>query len=73
MWFQSEIWDETQPVWAWALFRYKDSLSRYGEIHYKDKTGVKPSCICNVNLYTDKTTSLYWKDPLDEVHSPNHE
>ena len=36
------------PVWI-----YKNGLSRYGNIHYKDKTVV----------WIIKTASLYWDDP----------
>ena len=39
-----------------------DALSRYGIFHYKDKTVVRPSYLCNGNPYTGKTF-LYWDGP----------
>ena len=42
----------------------KDSLPRYGDFHYKNKTILKPSYIYNGNSFTGKTTFLYWDGPL---------
>ena len=38
----------------------KDCLSRYGDFHDKDDIIVRPSNCYNGNIYTSKTTSLYW-------------
>ena len=53
---------ETAPR---ALSQYKDSLSRYGDSHYKDETVVRPSYLYNGNPYTAKMISLYWDGPLN--------
>ena len=45
-----------------ATSQYKDSPSRYGYCHFKDKT-VVPSYRWHGNPYTVKTTSLYWDGP----------
>ena len=38
---------------------------RYGELHYKEKTVIRPSYLYNRNSYsTGKTTSLYWDGPM---------
>ena len=42
---------------------YKDCLSKYGGLHYKDKTVVGPSYLFNGNPYTSKMTPLYWDGP----------
>ena len=46
-----------------ALSQYKDSLSMYGDFHYKDKKVVRPSYLYNGNSYTGKSVSLYWDGP----------
>ena len=51
-------------VGYWIPSQYKDVLlSVYGS-HYKGKTVVRTSYLCNGNSYTGKTTSLYWDGPL---------
>ena len=39
--------------------QYKDSLSRYGNFHHKDKMVSRQSYLYNGNPYTGNTTSLY--------------
>ena len=38
----------------WVPSQYKDSLSRYGSFHYKNKVVVRPSYLCKGNAYTGK-------------------
>ena len=45
---------------ARATFHYKDHLIGCGNMHYKDKTVMRPSYLHNGNPYTGKMTSLYW-------------
>ena len=52
---------------TWALFQYKDHLSRYSDSHYKDKMVMKPSNLYNWNFYYGRTASLYWDTPLVAV------
>ena len=47
-----------------VLSQYKDSLSRYGNFHYKDRTVVIPSYLNNRYFHTCKTTFLYWDGPM---------
>ena len=42
-----------------ALSQCKDSLFRYGDFHYKDKTILRLSYLCNGHYYIGNTTSLY--------------
>ena len=46
------------PVTNWAPFQYKNRLSRYGDLHYKHKTVVRPSYLYDTNPYIGKTASL---------------
>ena len=45
-------------------------LSRYGEIHDKDKTVVRPSNLSHGDPYTGETVTLYWDSPM--FWHPNH-
>ena len=55
---------ETGPQGPRALSQYKDSLSRFVDFHYKDKTVMRPCYPYNGNSYTGETTSLYyWNSP----------
>ena len=43
-------------VTPWAQSQYKDQLSRYGDFHYKDNTGMGPSrnaCMYQSGLFVD--------------------
>ena len=45
----------------WAPSQYKYGLSMYGDLHYENKTVVRPSYpIYNGDPYISKTASLYW-------------
>ena len=61
----SQCIDVVLPTYSGLRIRvpsqYKDLISRYGYFHYKDKTVVRPSYLCNGDLYIGKTTSLYWE------------
>ena len=46
-----------------ALSQHKDSLSRYGIIHYKDKTVVRSFYLYYGNYYAGKLVSLYTDHP----------
>ena len=46
---------------SWALFKYKDHLSRYGDSHDKDKTVVTPPYLYCGNPHT-------WKDNICYCH-----
>ena len=52
-----------------APYQYKDSLFRYGDFHYKDKTVVRLSSIYNGNPYTGKAPSLYRDGPQVSMSS----
>ena len=46
--------------WQPVGFNIKTVFPRYGDSHVKDKTVVRPSYLWHGDLYTVKTTSLYW-------------
>ena len=56
-------------AWLWcvvsdrALSQYKGYLSWYRDSIYKDEMAWRPSHLYNGNLYTGKTSSLYWESP----------
>ena len=56
------IWGEEYPfdMATRAPPQYKDRLSKYEDLHYKDKRVVRPSHLYNGNFYTGKIASLYW-------------
>ena len=46
---------------SWAPSQFKDSLSKCGYFHHKDKTVMRPSYLYNGNPYAGE--SLYWDGP----------
>ena len=69
-WSINSLWPETCfNIYIYMfIFLYKDSVSRYGDSHYKDKTVTRPSYLYNGNPYTGNTTSLYIEsDPGDVI------
>ena len=52
---------------SWALFRYKDHLSRYMDFSYNDNTVMKRvlSYIMGISIHCDKMTSLYSNRTLE--------
>ena len=48
---------------SWALFDYKERLSRYGDFQYKYKMAAWLSCLYNGNPYSGKTVYSYWDTP----------
>ena len=48
----------------WAVFQYKDRISRYEEFLYKDKMAMRPSYIHNGDAHLSKTASSFWDGPL---------
>ena len=57
-WYDGLYFDEPSYKKNWALFQYKNHLSRYGDFHYKDETDIRPSYLYNENSYTGKMVSL---------------
>ena len=52
-------------LWMKSVF-----LFRYGDYHYKDKSVLRPSYLCNGNSYTGKMASSYWDGPQNLFNSP---
>ena len=46
----------------------KTVFPRYGDSHVKDKTVLRLSYLKHWDLYTGKTTSLYWDSPPELMH-----
>ena len=55
-WYYSLTW-RNEAIWVRS--QYKDCLSRYGCLNYKDKTVMRPSYLYNWNPIIGTKTSLY--------------
>ena len=56
----------SSPSRTRVLIQYRDSLSRYGDFHYKNEAVMRPSCLENENTFTGKTV-IITKRPIGAV------